>query len=114
MLYDPKWEEKLTADWRSMLLKAAEIVRQRGLAKFTQQDKEGRVCVQGAISIAITGKPFCSSYHEEYCEITRILARYLQDKGEVGAKESGNAYWNNAPHRTAEQVIAALEDCARA
>ena len=116
MLYDPRWEEKIVTmpleGWQIVLLKAADIVRRRGLAKYTQRAGDGSVCVQGAISVAVTGQVYCSSRNEKYCEATRRLGQYLIAKGEEGADETGNAYWNNAPERTAEEVIAALEGCA--
>jgi len=34
---------------RTTLLGAANLIRQRGWAKFTMQDYEGRLCVRGAI-----------------------------------------------------------------
>lgn len=113
MLYDPKWEITVAPveTWRATLLKAADLIRERGLAKYTQQDKNRSVCIQGAISIALSGRVHCDN--AEYCEATKILGRYLVARGERGASEKGNAYWNNTPERTADEVIAALEGAAR-
>lgn len=115
MLYDPKWEEKITVpaeDWRGVLLKAADIIRRRGLAKFAQMDERGAVCIHGAIEIALNGR---IKSPEEHCEAGRRLCEYLADRGVADLRgQDGAATWNNELERTAEEVIAALEGCAMA
>jgi hypothetical protein len=114
MLYDPKWEERIlvpASDWRRVLLTAASIVRTRGLAKNTQEDEEGRVCIHGAISIALHGDILGG---ESHCEAGMRLCNYLAARGVPELRGmDGAAYWNNEPARTAEEVIAALEGAAR-
>jgi hypothetical protein len=114
MLFDPKWNEPhvvLVEPWRQNLLLAAQIVRQRGLAKWEQQDRAGRVCVQGAISLALTGKLYSDM---EGCAETRALHRYLLSQGvpEGITSPGGSARWNNQHERTAGDVIEALEGAA--
>src|SRR5581483_6582010 len=96
MLYDPKCEEKITVpagDWRGVLLKAADIVRRRGLAKHTQEDERGAVCIHGAISIALNGETHCPQGH---CEAGARLCNYLADRGEEWLRgKDGAAHWNN-------------------
>jgi hypothetical protein len=117
MLYDPKWEQKAKTQaepWRATLLRAADLIREHGLAKYTQQDSEGRMCLHGAISIAATGKPFCELDAPIYCEASAAVRRHLLALG-VSRDLIGNdgcAQWNNKPERTADQVIAALEGAA--
>lgn len=119
MLYDPKWKDTVVvkapkAKWRALLLQAADIVRTRGLAKDTQEDEEGRVCIHGAISIARFGHPF----HDEdghACKASRAVARYLNARGvpQELASNDGCADWNNEPDRTVDEVIEALDGAAR-
>lgn len=115
MLYDPKWEVQIAApvdDWRLILLKAADLVRERGLAKGRQQDSEGRVCLHGAICIAATGQPH--TYADAACEAGDRVVGYLVDQGVTYLRGcAGAAGWNNKPERTADEVIAILETVAR-
>lgn len=116
MLYDPKWEvtapTKRRRPWQKMLLEAANIVERRGLAKGRQEDDDGHVCVQGAISIAATGATVNNG--DAYCLATKMLSRYLRATGveERLAPETGCAYWNNQPERTQEDVVGALRAAA--
>ncbi len=119
MLYDPKWEEKINyvAPWRTVLLRAAEIVREYGLAKYTQEDSLGRVCIHGAIAIAANGR--VHSPLNEYdttpleWEAGLAVCDYLLVAGAKNIHGYGAACWNNQWNRTAEEVIAALEGAAR-
>ena len=112
MLFDPKWNEPKSNElWRQNLLLAAGIVRRRGLAKWEQEDRTGRVCVHGAISIAITGE----THNDRLCcAETRALYRYLRSQGvpEDLTSPVGSARWNNQDERTAADVIEALEGAA--
>jgi len=118
MLYNPKWEEKINVapTWRTVLLRAAEIVRERGLAKYIQEDSFGSVCIHGAISIAANGRAhvaadeFPSSGLE--CEACEAVCAYLRRSGANNIWGFGAANWNNESYRTADEVIAALEGAA--
>ena len=107
MLYDPRHEQQTGV----ILLRAASNVRERGLAKHTQEDTLGRVCLHGAISIAAYGLPHV--HGETGQQADRAVCRYLKSQGIIVC-DAGAAHWNNADERTAEEVIAALEGAAMA
>lgn len=104
-------DEEPLEEWRQTLLDAANIIRARGLAKWQQEDCEGRVCVMGALSIVAYGSTGGSGPQPA----TKMLNQYLRERGVTCVQEGyGCAPWNNEPERTASEVIAALESCARA
>ncbi len=115
MLYNRKWEKKINVapTWRTVLLRAADIVRERGLAKWHLEDDLGRVCVHGAILIATSGDPYGDSQPGSLeVEACQALCSYLQQSGAEKIYGYGAAEWNNEPDRTADEVIAALEGAA--
>jgi hypothetical protein len=101
--------------WRRHLLQAADLIRERGLAKFVRKAADGSLCVHGAVAFAISGSE--NSY--EPVEALQRLGHYLIDEG-IDEGLVTNWYigfdnisdWNNAPKRTAAEVIAALEGAA--
>ena len=103
-------------DTREVLLKAADLVEERGLAKFTQEDKSGAVCVQGAIQIALYGRPFSNDWSPEATAANVVFGKYVKANGPDPERAldngSGNAHWNNMPTRTKEEVVAALRGAA--
>jgi hypothetical protein len=115
MLYDPKWETTVTPveAWRAALLKAADLIRQRGLAKRSRQTSEGSLCLHGAILMAKYDNPWADDFG--HCDAVRAVYHYLRSTGvsENMINPDGLAYWNNEPERTAEDVIKALEAAAR-
>lgn len=124
MLYDPKWETQTdeTAPrepWRDLLMQAANVIRQRGLAKGTQEDELGRVCLHGAINVALTGTSFDDDDDDDpdcaSSRACRAVYEYLRLQGvsEALTSPGGSAYWNNRPERTKDEVIAALENAAK-
>lgn len=107
---------KKTEQWRLDLLKAADVIRERGLAKHTLCDAKGGVCIRGAILVAMsaTPAPFPLSWKmldninaEDFSQRDTAVRTYL------GSQVPTN-YWNNHPERTKEEVIAALEGAALA
>lgn len=116
MLYDPKWEVKIETapveSWRLALLAGAQLIRERGLAKWTQLAPDGAVCLHGALSIAVTGRANCNLDEPVYCEASRAVYRLLKSRGATGVCLDGCAQWNNVPERTAYEVIEALEAAA--
>lgn len=113
MLYDPKWEAK--TETAMVLLHAAELVRERGLAKHRQVEEDGSVCLHGAISIAAAGKPWTSaSSNSLHCKAALAVHKYLRSQGvdSLYSTPTGSAFWNNQYERTANEVIAALEGAA--
>lgn len=119
MLYDKRWDAKVETkqieEWREVLLRAADIVRARGLAKWTQMAQDGSVCIQGAISLAATGAIYGNG--PLYCRASTAVKSHLVTIGASMPVRDvhgyGNANWNNKPERTADEVIAVLETAAR-
>jgi phage tail tape-measure protein len=106
MLYDPKTNPIIKA-----LYDAADIIEQRGLAKGIRQDSEGRVCLRGAISIAVNGRAFCVTEMDVW--IGGAVQRYLRQRlGYAPTSNWGCASWNNTPERTKDEVVAALRETA--
>ena len=103
---------------RDVLLKAADLIRTRGLAKHTQVDVAGGLCVLGAISVAIAGHVYLrgNGASKEACALHDDAFRRMQRVSAVGLPWVDDAfdfsYWNNSPERTAEEVIDALEKAA--
>jgi hypothetical protein len=97
-----------------VLLKAADLIKERGLAKGTQRDTDGSLCVHGAISVALFGEPWKVGGDTEPEE---RLGAFLASINAPLLRTHALAvivcdYWNNAPERTQEEVIAALEAAA--
>lgn len=124
MLYDPNWDSKKNAkkdssgDWRGILLLAADEVRNRGLAKYTQMDRDGRVCLHGAVELARYGQVGRGNNDRIICDAFEALKIHLKEAHgfEYSAPvitEWGAADWNNRPERTASEVIDALEGAAK-
>jgi hypothetical protein len=97
-LYDPKEAETKPEvqlePWRQHLLDAAQYIREHGWCQRTIRDEEGRVCLIGALQ-SVEGW--------ENSVAPTMLRRII----------SCIPSWNNAPGRTKEEVIAALEGAAR-
>jgi len=101
----------------TVLLKAAELIRTHGLAKFLRQDDAGQLCIHGAICMALYNNPYganrdCDMYDPAQHKIGQLIRRELGHVSWPG--DWGCAYWNNAPERTAEEVIAVLIKTAAA
>ena len=107
-----------------VLIAAASLVRQRGLAKEIRQDGTGALCIHGAIAMAIVGDPsgvLIESDDLRFCRATAEVAKYIRSHwrdAEVWPSGSrgfvGCAVWNNAKSRTAAEVIEALSGAALA
>lgn len=94
-----------------VLRRAAQIIRERGHAKMALEDKRGGVCFFGALNVARTGVAKWvgpnSGGTDAYPDALRSLLKEKRGLAEW-------ADWNNAPERTAAEVIAALEGAADA
>lgn len=119
----------MTTNLARIFLKAAHVVRANGHSKgyyFTRPETgvgieltadECPVCIAGAVSVVIHGFPVpsASEDREEFETAVRRLAdlmglggdRLVEPVGRLGA-------WNDMPERTADDVIAALEQAAKA
>lgn len=84
-----------------ILMRAAEYIEKHGLCKFAQQ-RGGKVCMFGAISMVVHGSPYGDDG-----EVPRLAKR-------LGfAKPWDGADWNNERQRTAPDVISRLRAAAQ-
>lgn len=87
----------------SLLLRAAEIVRERGLCQGTWRPG-GPLCAAGALGLAGAALGLTRSEME---------ARLLRFAGGLGGSAISDIHsWNDAPGRTAGEVVEALERAA--
>jgi hypothetical protein len=83
------------------LRRAAQIVRERGWTQGRYEEEDGRMCVEGAMSLAHGYQAPAGN-----CDVVADLFALRQVTLENVVD------WNDAPERTAEDVIAALEAAA--
>jgi hypothetical protein len=103
---------------QTILIGAAQIIRNRGWCRGTLLDERGAVCLLSAIFVASTGKPAAAFYGEQDHDALTIAAwevvedlinaRYGQ-RGESSLTIPG---WNDLPARTVDDVLALLDDAA--
>lgn len=91
-----------------LLLKAADCIEERGLAKNCQQDAKGRLCAYGALMLANGGTPEGFNDGRDRAAIREASERLTKA---VGCKY-GPASWNNAPERTKAEVVAKMRAVA--
>ena len=113
-----------------VLLKAAQYIREHGWCQFTplwtgdvryaklldlapDAYPVGSVCARGGISQVIHGTPWEIRDGGAGSAAEKALAHYLGQRHHMGTG-AAIAEWNNASGRTAEEVISALENCAKA
>jgi hypothetical protein len=99
--------------WRQLLLDAMDLLEQRGHTKrLFFSAASGGVCLAGAVRVAINDGQIPNDWFSPiqidslYYNVIRHLQQYL--------KTDCIATWNDAPERTAEEVIAAGRACANA
>lgn len=83
--------------WRKALLDAAEYIRVHGWCQHVHRNSSGNVCAIGAL------KEVAAPIVESAAHM--VMIRYL---GSVPV-----SWWNDAPERTAEEVVEALLSAAR-
>lgn len=119
MLYNKDWAYQLNpvAD---ILLKAADLLEQRGHTKWTRLDDVGRMCFLGAVEIAQGhehGYALGGHDGEITHEASRVVAQALGLKLRMddprkldGEHDYRGAVvdWNNATERTGQEVIDAM------
>lgn len=93
-----------------ILLNAADLIERRGHTKNVRQDAAGRICLHGAIGLAITGDALWMEPAE--FTVTERLHDFRPDVGTFSYYGWEVAKWNNMPERTAEEVIALLRGAA--
>lgn len=107
MLYDPKWETEVPAadtkqdDWRIILRKAAQLLKERGWIQKKMQDEAGRMCMLGAVIAAsdelrAKGSAVAGERLEKLMLETRLSV----------------PSWNDVMGRTKEEVIEKLLEAA--
>jgi len=84
--------------WMLALLMAAALLRRRGWCQNAYMDNGGRYCVAGAIGNVTQGN------NALWGETMKKLTQFLSFNAPT---------WNDRPGRTADEAIAALEDCAK-
>jgi hypothetical protein len=118
--------------------KTADLIDEKGLAKFVQEDPMGQLCLIGGFNVAIFGKPFVGIMderlpeesetrptHERFRETIKAFGKFLASKRNWGGPLSGNGpddiwrnahasvSWNNHNDRTKKEVVDALRECAQ-
>jgi hypothetical protein len=91
---------QVAADLRA----AAEVIRRRGLAKHSYIGNRGERCAVGALMALVnpTSQRLSVLSHDEHVRVWRGESALADHLGE------GVMGWNDAPGRTADEVIAAL------
>lgn len=99
-----------------ILMRAADLIEERGHTKHVQVDEEGRLCLHGALSIAIYG----SANAPERFDVNERLYSFAPHAANTWARTPGLkatyyefATWNNMPSRTGKEVIDLLRGAAR-
>jgi hypothetical protein len=90
-----------------VLDRAADVIVERGHHKRNYVGLDGSVCAVGAIRVAIAGGPVSPLRIDQF-DTYRSAQAWASDV--VGSPISR---WNDAPERTAGEVIAALREAAR-
>lgn len=94
MLHDPKRET------RTILLRAIEILDERGWCQNFFEDEQGRVCTIGAVAHAT--RDISGQFDDDKTlEIVRVVSCHLGCVTYI---------WNDHPGRTVEEVKAALRE----
>lgn len=102
------------------LLAAADVIRKRGWSVGTVEDDHGRVCVAGAICIAVAGRTSRTRNIAPALFRTRIepaklaVETYLDlpHRDGFGAVRMNIEMWNDVRAESAEEVIELLERIA--
>ncbi|MGW3196242.1 DUF6197 family protein [Streptomyces sp. NPDC001118] len=104
-------------------LKAADVIRTNGHYKgafygygesgvgITLTPAESPVCTAGALSMAVEGNPVPS--RDDFNEVVIDFARRTRIAVDPTWPTIAVGDWNDAPERTADDVIAAFEQAAR-
>jgi hypothetical protein len=115
MLYDKKWDKIEVApveQWRLDLLKAADLIEQRGHARWMLEDCEGKLCIGGAINFVVTGQA------DWLMSNNGLLYYNMPDRvcimrSRLHCACGGDLVnWNNHRDRTKAEVVAKLREVA--
>lgn len=95
----------------AMLLKAADIMKKQGHAKMKLVDKDGKVCLLGAINQALTGRP--TGWPMRSSRLLHLVEDYLSRKAKKPPGSFNAISWNNEHRRRGHEVVSALRGAAR-
>ncbi len=118
MLFNKDWDRPHTNPVSEVLLKAADLIEQRGHTKHIRVDDKGSMCLLGAIAVA-QGHDigYSLGMRGGDTELTYEAAETIVNTLGimVGLRDiRGIAVdWNNAPKRTAQEVIDVMRLAAR-
>lgn len=98
-----------------VLLKAAALIEDRGLAKHIQCDAEGKLCIYGALVLADGGIPYSIGSRFESTGIfagstPAAMEAVRRVEKDLGTNDA--SIWNNAEERTQADVVAKLRAVA--
>jgi hypothetical protein len=99
------------AEPAKLLLKAADLIEERGHCKWVTCDDLGRLCLRGALRAAESGGQDTSWWTagDMALRADAIIRRTLGDESVDG---DASAEWNNADGRTPAEVVAKLRAVA--
>jgi hypothetical protein len=93
-----------------VLREAAKIIEERGHCKDKLFDCDGRVCMAGAINVALTGQASYYGTRDRTCDLLERVGSHLTSLYKRRTFNGPNAavFWNNEKKRKASEVISAL------
>jgi hypothetical protein len=107
MLHDPRHD---LPEWKRILLRAHEIIEERGWCQAKLVSSEGHVCLEAAISLAACGTP----YHEADWEMSEAAAQAFAEMKRRVFFNRGEDHrlwsWNDRPGRTKDEVLKLIRD----
>lgn len=130
MLYDPKWklpieipaepiikkkkkQAKKRKTWRSLILKAAEIIEKKGWVQ-NHLYEEGSFCTVGAL-LKADGVPV-KDIKDEFFNVSRaceIAQSKITDHLWTVYDDQNIETWNDSPGQTADKVVGVLREIAK-
>lgn len=84
-----------------MIRQAGDVLRLRGHCRNELEDEQGRVCLNGAMNIALHGDSMFGNYDTEH--------PFLEAASVAIGDNCAAVLWNNEPERTPEEVQIALD-----
>jgi hypothetical protein len=116
MLYDPNWQPPADIKlkpWQEVLLKAADIIEQKGWTQGEFQ-KSGRHCAVGAINMATGGTPLSARQPEIAYQATHMLLKFLNETTLEGSRIGSVMSWNDSYAKTRKEILKAFRGAAHA
>src|ERR1700743_232556 len=85
----------------SLFDRAIQVINERGHTKYRYEDRDGGVCMKGALHVALTGR-------SESCWLPQGVYELLQ----TATGSRGIVAWNDEPGRPADDVFHAFKRAA--